>query len=201
MHSGSFVVLNVSSGKLVTERKFCEETIDDLKYSPNGKTLAVGSHDNFVDLYDVDKSYTHYARCKGHTSFVTHLDWSACSRIIRSNCGSYEIMYWDARSGKNIVQVEVLRDVEWQTQSCVLGFEVMGIWPSGADGTDVNAVSRSPNQRLLCSGDDRGNVRLFNYPCLVDHAPSRSYGGMSFSHIGIPCDSNKKVFTQDTAVM
>jgi microtubule-associated protein-like 6 len=33
--------------------KDCEEDIDDLKFSPDGTMLAVGSHDNYVDVYDV----------------------------------------------------------------------------------------------------------------------------------------------------
>ena len=46
------------------------------------------------------------------------------------------------------------KDVEWDSHSCVLGFDVMGVWPQGADGTDVNAVSRSNDHELLASGDD-----------------------------------------------
>ena len=42
---------------------------------------------------------------------------------------------------------------------------MQGIWPEAADGTDVNAVDRSPDGTLLCTGDDFGNVKLFRYPC------------------------------------
>jgi len=43
-----------------------------------------------------------------------------------------------------------------------------GIWPDGADGTDVNSVSRSNGKQLLATGDDFGNVNLFRYPCVSD---------------------------------
>ena len=43
-----------------------------------------------------------------------------------------------------------------------------GIWPDGADGTDVNSVDRSHNKRLLATGDDFGNVNLYRYPCVSD---------------------------------
>jgi WD40 repeat protein len=32
-------------------RKDCAEDISDVKFSPNSKMLAVGSHDNFIDMY------------------------------------------------------------------------------------------------------------------------------------------------------
>ena len=47
----------------------------------------------------------------------------------------------------------------------MLGFGVFGIWPEGADGTDINAVARSHDGKLLVSADDFGKVHLFSYPC------------------------------------
>ena len=41
---------------------------------------------------------------------------------------------------------------------------VTGIWPEGADGTDVNACSRSHNHELVASADDFGKVNLYKYP-------------------------------------
>ena len=40
-----------------------------------------------------------------------------------------------------------------------------GIWSEGADGTDINAVARSHDGKLLASADDFGKVHLFSYPC------------------------------------
>ena len=34
----------------------CNEAIDEVKYSPDGALLAAGSHDNFIDVYDVTGS-------------------------------------------------------------------------------------------------------------------------------------------------
>jgi WD40 repeat protein len=43
------------------------------------------------------------------------------------------------------------------------------------DGTDINAVDRSKQtydkgMKLLASGDDRGKVRILEYPCLVKNS-------------------------------
>ena len=62
----------------------CVETIDDLKYSPNGNFLAVASHDNYIDIYDCRDSYNRLSRCKGHTSYVTCIDWSKTAKYCRA---------------------------------------------------------------------------------------------------------------------
>ena len=30
---------------------------------------------------------------QGHSSFVTHIDWSCCGQYLRSNSGDYEVLY------------------------------------------------------------------------------------------------------------
>jgi len=32
-------------------------------------------------------------RLKGHSSSVTHLDWSFDSQLVRSTCAAYELLY------------------------------------------------------------------------------------------------------------
>lgn len=57
-----------------------------------------------------------------------------------------------------------MRDVEWATSSCTLTFNTLGIWPEGADGTDVNACTRANNTPVLATGDDFGKVKVFSSP-------------------------------------
>uniref|UniRef100_A0A4W5LB23 Uncharacterized protein n=1 Tax=Hucho hucho TaxID=62062 RepID=A0A4W5LB23_9TELE len=66
---------------------------------------------------------------------------------------------------KQVVSVETTRDIPWAMSNCTLGFQVFGLWPDGSDGTDINAVSRSNEKRLLVTGDDFGKVHLFSFPC------------------------------------
>ncbi|XP_043828510.1 echinoderm microtubule-associated protein-like 3 isoform X2 [Dromiciops gliroides] len=74
------------------------------------------------------------------------------------------------------------RDREWATYTCVLGFHVYGVWPDGSDGTDINSLCRSHNERVVAVADDFCKVHLFLYPCARAKAPSRKYGGHG-SHV------------------
>lgn len=70
----------------------------------------------------------------------------------------------------------------WASWTCVLGWPVQGIWPPCADGTDINAVDRSPDGSVLATGDDFGRVRLFRYPVAAKQADSNVSIGHS-SHV------------------
>ena len=187
------------------------ERVADLKFSPDGRWIAVGNADNFIDVYEAPQGgkaegakFRKVAELRGHSSFVTHIDWSTDSRSLQSNCGAHELLYWqlwDTVPGTKPAQYRwrphqektssTMRNAKWATQSCTFGWALRGIWPEGADGTDVNACARTNRKPgdeavtepcLVATADDYGKVKLFRYPCIVPRAACRVYGGHS-SHV------------------
>ena len=47
----------------------------------------------------------------------------------------------------------------------VLGKEVVGIWPRNASNADVNTACVSHAGNAVATGDDFGQVKLFDFPC------------------------------------
>ena len=82
--------------------KCAKEWISDLKFAPNGQNIAIGSHDDAIYIYSVP-AFKKRFRMKKHSSYLTHIDWSEDSMYLHSNCGAYELLFWDANSGKIFV--------------------------------------------------------------------------------------------------
>ncbi|XP_048378370.1 echinoderm microtubule-associated protein-like 2 isoform X2 [Stegostoma tigrinum] len=184
LQTARWMVFDVETKDPITVHTDGNEKLSVMSYSPDGNYLAIGSHDNYVYIYTVaenGRKYNRVGRCSGHSSFITHLDWSTDSRYIVTNSGDYEVLFWTPNC-KQVTSVDVVRDLEWATSTCVLSFQVFGVWPEGADGTDINAICRSSDDQLLVTADDFGKVNLFPYPCSHPRAPSHKYSGHS-SHV------------------
>ena len=178
----------------LASRRDVQHDISDLKFSPNCKMLAVGSHEGYIDLYAFQAheesapnpkiELSPMRRLKGHNSYITHLDWSIDNKLLQSTCGAYEILYWSATDGTQLLSKDdnTEADSEWATLTCPFGFNVMGIWPSCSDGTDVNAIDVNTNAGLVATGDDFGMLKIFNYPCVSKDAPYAEGCGHS-SHV------------------
>uniref|UniRef100_A0A8C8S2F6 EMAP like 1 n=1 Tax=Pelusios castaneus TaxID=367368 RepID=A0A8C8S2F6_9SAUR len=206
--TGRWFVFDTETKDLVTVHTDGNEQLSVMRYSPDGIFLAIGSHDNCIYIYSVSENgrkYNRLGKCSGHSSFITHLDWSVNSQYLMSNSGDYEILYWIPSACKQVVSVETTRDIEWVTYTCTLGFHVFGVWPEGSDGTDINAVCRSHERKLLSTGDDFGKVHIFSYPCSQFRAPSHVYGGHSshVTNVDFLCEDTHLISTggKDTSII
>ncbi|XP_072035970.1 echinoderm microtubule-associated protein-like 2 isoform X2 [Amphiura filiformis] len=164
---GRFVVLNTEDGMHVTSVQVGKEQLSVVKYSPDGTLLAMGSHDFKIYLFSVMDDGLVYRRLgtlEGHSNFLTHLDWSDDNRHLQSVSGDYDLHFWDAAEVRK-EKPENVTDVTWNTQSCIMGYTVAGVWPTREQGTDINTLDKSHSGDLLVAGDNYGCISLLKYPC------------------------------------
>uniref|UniRef100_A0A671NGP4 Echinoderm microtubule-associated protein-like 4 n=1 Tax=Sinocyclocheilus anshuiensis TaxID=1608454 RepID=A0A671NGP4_9TELE len=156
-HSGKWYALDAEMRDLVAIHTDGNEQLSLMRYSLDGTLLAVGSHDNFIYLYTVSdkgRKYSRYGKCTGDD--LKHLP---CVKI-----------------NKYLVTPHCC------TLMCLCVCCVTGVWPEGSDGTDINALVRSHNRKVIALADDFCKVHLFQYPCSRPKAPSYKYSAHS-SHV------------------
>ncbi len=130
-----------------------------------------------------------------HSSALLHFDFSLDGLYWQSNCQASELLFGNTADGKQITSASKLADYNsqlddtpesegrlWATQTCTLGWPVQGIWPPGADMSDINSVDRHVGCKLLATADDFGLVKLFRYPCVSEGSKFAAYSGHS-SHV------------------
>ena len=131
MRDGSLRVYKTSEWKLVYLKKISKEWIEALKFSPDGQWLAVGSHDNKIYLYEVS-TWDQKRRFGKSSSYITHLDRSQDSGTIRTNDGSYEILYYTMPDGvQDPSGASNNRNETWASQNCTFSWATQGIWQPG----------------------------------------------------------------------
>jgi len=145
-----------------------------VRFSPDGKTLAVGSHSGSAFmLYFVDvesKSIKKQTEPEHQISVVEHLDWSKDGKHVRVTTLDREILYFDGNTRAR-VNLPISSGLELATYTSKLGFDVQGIWSyEGAtavgDISQVNAVARNNGKNLLAVARDERVVVLYRYPCI-----------------------------------
>jgi len=165
--------------KSIAVKHDTKEWIEVMRYSPCGKFLAVGSHDNTIYVYDVNNAYHLLSKFHKHTAFITALDWSADSTTIQSVSGSYELLFSDAATGKHLTDGAThYKDEMWATWTCKLGWPVQGVFPAGTEGCFIGGVDRSSCGGMLATGDDHRLVNIHRYPTMHGSTP-KSYVGHS----------------------
>ncbi|XP_033734062.1 echinoderm microtubule-associated protein-like 6 [Pecten maximus] len=206
LKDGSFVVINSDTMDDVLTFHHRKEEISDIKFSPDPvKYLAVASHDNFVDIYNV-LNQKRVGTCKGASSYITHIDWDRKGKVLMVNSGAKEQLFYEAPRGKRVtLRHAEIEKFDWMTWTSVLGHTTEGVWPPKSDVTDVNAVCVSSDKSVIATADDFGFVKLFQYPVKEKFAKYKKYVGHSahVTNVRFTSDDNLLVSTggADTAIM
>ncbi|XP_035670430.1 echinoderm microtubule-associated protein-like 2 isoform X5 [Branchiostoma floridae] len=183
---GSVIVLEANDLDEVSEMcrasKIARGRITVIKICPDGDRIAIGCQDGSVQilqLTDYCSKLELLGKCKGHKGAITGLDWSADlptgGYIIQTSSSQYQHFLWDVDQCVQLTDMAGLRNTEWLTYNCILGYVVKDIWNAGLDGRDVRTLDRAPNWRHVGTADERGEIHIFTYPCAHKDAQADTY--------------------------
>ena len=193
---GSFLIISASSMLVEHEGRDSREWITDAKYSPDGKMLALASNDNIIYLYNAEDGYPLIAKCEKHSASVRHIDFSLNGAYLQSNCTAFELLYFNTSDGVVIFNPSNLKDEQWASWTCPLGWPVQGIWPEVSDGTnDATCVHKAHSHDVVAVGEEGGAIKVFKYPALAKRAATVKGFGYSnaVGNIRFLADDNRLI--------
>lgn len=161
-----------------TQNVFSEHSdwITTLAWSPSGDSLASGSNDRTVRVWDVVSSqaiYTYY----GHSREITSLAWSPDGMHIASASCDKTVHVWEATSGKKVCVYSQHRDdvlsIGWSPDGSSIASagcdKTVHIWEASSGhkrhtyhghADDIYSISWSPDGRYLSTASYDQTVQI-----------------------------------------
>ena len=158
---GAFVILTKKDLTIVHEARDSKQVISVIAFSPDGSTLAVGSNDRSIYLYNAG-DWASTAKCRGHKGRITHIDFSTDSRFLQSTCDMGELLFWETDSGEQRT-ARTMKDTTWETKQ-LYGWPLQNAHGQYDDGMALHCSYRSAGTSLA-TVDGFGRLRLWRYPC------------------------------------
>ncbi len=116
--------------------KHHNDSISSVAFSPDGKTLASGSFDNTIKLWNIKTGKVNNT-LQGHSNFVNSVAFSPDGKILTSGSNDSTIKLWNIKTGKVINTLK------------------------GYSGS-VYSVAFSPDGKTLATGADDNTIKLWN---------------------------------------
>ena len=152
--------------------------INSISFSPDGRILVSGSHDNTVRLWDMD-TQTEVGTLEGHTENVLSVSFSPDGRTLASRGDDNTLRLWDLDTQTQIHTLEghtgSVESVSFSPDGQILASggndDIVRLWDvatraeigtlEGHTGY-VSSVSFSPDGKTLASGSHDNTVRLWD---------------------------------------
>ncbi|MFB2804324.1 hypothetical protein [Microcystis sp. BLCC-F209] len=118
-------------------------SVNSVSFSPDGKTLATGSSDNTIKLWDVETGKEirtlsgHNGYARGEDNHISSVSFSSDGKTLTSGSNDDTIILWNVETGEEIRTL------------------------SGHNGS-VNSVSFSPDGKTLATGSRDKTIKLWN---------------------------------------
>jgi hypothetical protein len=161
-----------------------EGTVYSVAWSPNGKTLASGSHDQRVKLWEAATGKL-LTTLKGHADTVEGVAWSPDGKTLASGSRDQTVKLWEAATGKLLRTLQghtgAVYSIAWSSDGKTLASgsddQSMKLWEAatgklltklqGHTGA-VYSISWSSDGKTLASGSDDQTVKLWEAPSISE---------------------------------
>ena len=167
---GHVLVLNSELGSIVKSIFVGNFRISKLAFNPIGDLLAMASETGILFVYNATNSGKHYrksGRINCHSKYMlTHVDWSLDSQFIQVCNGHSDFAIVDVQRRKTIESF--VSKVVWNNQTCPIGDSVFGALKNFhflKTFDSVTSLNVSKNMDMLVTGNGRGSLKLFEFPC------------------------------------
>ncbi|KAI3014430.1 hypothetical protein CBS147347_11476 [Aspergillus niger] len=129
--------------------------VDSVAFSPDGRTLASGSHDKTIKLWDTATG-VEQRTLTGHSDWVHSVAFSPDGRTLASGSSDYTIKLWDTAMG---------------VEQCTLT----------GHSNRIRSVAFSLDGRTLASGSDDETLKLWNTATGVEQRTLTGHSGKVWS--------------------
>ena len=151
--------------------------INSMCYAPDGKTLACGTNDGSVQIWDVVTGKC-LKKLKGHTNRVTRVHYAPDSKTIVSGSRDKTIKVWDMENGTClqtlkrdfsgglcVCYAEDGRNIAFTSKNVVKIWNLCGgkcLRTLQGHEDSVNSVCYAPDGKILASGGDDKFVKVWD---------------------------------------